>query len=258
MSSVIDLAKLRARPVPAAEILHPAGVRVPFDESAFAEFLIPEVRGDISSGSYSSNVIRHVPDAVHPGDRALVIGAGLGVVSTLIAKTARADRVLAVEADPRLIPCLKRVHARNGAGWVETVLGVPSTRGTGLTRFYPNRDFRNSSVLPNSSANLPVLVPCLDLNLILADEQINLIVCNLPGAPMLLFANAELDRVERIMIDCTTTNNVATDNSEIVALLVERGFSARSSDNVLMFERAGSMLREPVEARYCADRASGF
>ena len=89
-------------------------------------------------------------------------------------------------------------------------------------------------------------------------EQINLIVCNLPGAPMLLFANANLDRVERIMIDCTACDRDATDYSEIVAQLGERGFDARSSDNVLMFERVESTLRKPVETRYCEDRASGF
>lgn len=44
---------------------------------------------------------------IHPGDRVLEIGAGLGSLTRLLAATA--DRVVAVEIDRRLIPPLKEV-----------------------------------------------------------------------------------------------------------------------------------------------------
>lgn len=240
------------------EIVHPAGVRVPFDESAFVEFLIPEVRGDISAGSYCANLIRHLSGSVSPGDRALVIGAGLGVISSLIAKTAHADRVLAVEADPRLIPLLKRVHAMNGAGWVETANGVLSTEATGLIPFYPSRDFRDSSLLHKSRTDLPMLVPCLDLNLILTDEQINLIICSLPETPIALLAEAELDRVERILVDCSASRIASPDEAKFAAMMVERGFIVRSMDQVLLFERVEAARSDAAVSRDWDGQAYGY
>lgn len=258
MSSVIDLACRRVRPVPSAEIVHPAGVRIPFDDSAFVEFLIPEVRGDISSGRYSADLIRHVSSSVLPGDRVLVIGAGLGIASTLIAKTGHAERVLAVEADPRLMPCLKRVHALNGVGWVEALHGVPSIDAAGRTPFFAARDIRDSALLPFAGADDPFLVPCLDLNLILSDERISLIVCDIPGAPTRLLTQVRLESVDRILIRRGAGANAKSDEAEFLALMQERGFVARSLDHLLLFERADHARSGTMDSQVWENRACGF
>lgn len=258
MSCVVDLASRRVQLAPSVEIVHPAGVRIPFDESAFVEFLIPEVRGDISSGSYSADLIRHVSSSVFPGDRALVIGAGLGIVSTLIAQTGHVERALAVEADTRLIPFLKRVHNLNGVGWVETLHGVLSTEVAGRTPFFPGHDIRDSGLLPGTGAGRPFLVPCLDLNLVLADERISLIVCDIPGASMHLLADAELGRVERVLVNCATANGIGAGEAELVALMQARGFVARSWDHILLFERTDEARTSAVDSSAWEKKACVF
>ena len=74
---------------------HPAGVSLPFYDRSDADIIIPEVRSAITDGAYSADMIRLLPDVVRAGDRVLVIGAGLGVVSTLVAKTEGVARVIA-------------------------------------------------------------------------------------------------------------------------------------------------------------------
>ena len=80
MSNVIDLASRRARQVPSTEILHPAGIRVPIDDPACADFVAPEMRGEIDSGSYSADLIAHLAESDFSDERVLVIGIGGGEI----------------------------------------------------------------------------------------------------------------------------------------------------------------------------------
>ena len=106
MSVVIDLASRRHAPASLKRISHPAGVTLPLDGPSDAELLIPEIRSEICSGAYSADLVRLLPDAVKPGDRVLVIGGGLGTVSSLVAKSDGVERVIAVEANTELTPYL--------------------------------------------------------------------------------------------------------------------------------------------------------
>jgi len=250
VSVVIDLASRRHAPASLKRISHPAGVTLPLDGPSDAELLIPEIRSEICSGAYSADLVRLLPDAVKPGDRVLVIGAGLGTVSSLVAKSDGVERVIAVEANTELTPYLERVHALNGVPWVETINAVLGDGWKGRVPFFARHDIRTSSLLPDDcSWQHTMMVPCMDLNLILTEEQISLIVCEIPTASAQLQC-AELGSVERILVSSGDAPSERWEQNEVCSLLAGQGFDAEERGAALLFGRANAS-REYFRSAKC-------
>ncbi len=227
---IADLAAIR-QSSRAEPLLHPAGVTLPFDGPSDAALIIPEIRSEIRSGAYSADILRLLPEAVVPGDRVLVIGAGLGVVSTLIARNEGVWSVTAVEANTALIPYLNRVHALNGVSEIEVVNAVLAEGKKGRVPFFARRDLRTSSLLPHDrSWQQVMMVPFMNLNLILTEERISLVICEIPVASARLLARAELAMVDRILINCGDDPALCWEDDALCSLLTARGYSARSCD----------------------------
>jgi FkbM family methyltransferase len=240
---IVDLAakKQSSRAEP---LLHPAGVTLPFDGPADAALIIPEIRSEVRSGTYCDDVLRLLPEAIAPGDRVLVIGAGLGVVSTLVARNEGVDRVIAVEANTALIPYLNRVHALNGVAEVEIVNAVLAEGKKGRVPFFARRDLRTSSLLPHDrSWQQVIMVPFMDLNLILTEERISLVICDVPVASARLLALAELGQVDCILLGCGDESEQCWEDDGICTLLVARGYSAERSGTAVLFHRDGAQTR---------------
>lgn len=233
MSRVIDLSSRRDAPVSVAPLVHPAGIRLQFDRLSSSAYVTPEVRAKISVGSYSADLVRLLSGSICPGERALVIGAGLGVVSSLIALSGAADRVLAVEADPGLISHLEHVHALNGVPWVETLHTVLTRNLAGRARFV--------RWLGDAAEGKTAMVPCMDLNLILREEAISLIVCDIPGTSTRLIAQADLGTVKRILIETGDRAGSDAACNQARAALTAKGFESSASGSVLVFERRGAV-----------------
>ena len=251
MSVVIDLASRRHAPTSLKRLSHPAGVILPFDGPSDADLIIPEIRSEICSGAYSADLVRLLPDAVKPGDRVLVIGGGLGTVSSLIAKSDGVERVIAVEANTELMPYLKRVHALNGVPWVETINAVLGDGWKGRVPFFARHDIRTSSLLPDDcSWQQTMMIPCMDLNLILAEEQISLIVCEIPTAAAELLACADLGSVERILVSSGDDSLERWQDNEVRSLLAGQGFDTEERGTALLFGRANAS-REYIRRTKC-------
>jgi FkbM family methyltransferase len=201
---------------------------LPFDGPSDAALIIPEIRSEVRSGTYCADVLRLLPEAIVPGDRVMVIGAGLGVVSTTVARNEGVDRVIAIEANTALIPYLNRVHALNGVSEVEVVNAVLAEGKTGRVPFFARRDLRTSSLLPHDrSWQQVIMVPFMDLNLILTDEQISLVVCDIPEASARLLGRAELATVERIVVNCGDKSKLCWEEGALCSMLTARGYSAK-------------------------------
>lgn len=248
MSRVIDLAT-RGRGGGSSEPLrHPAGVTLPFEGPSDAALIIPEIRSEIRSGAYDAEMIAMLDAALRPGDRVLVIGAGLGVLSTLVAGREGVERVIAVEANTALIPYLERTHALNGVE-VETVNAVLAEGKKGRVPFFARRDPRTSSLLPHDrSWQQVMMVPFMDLNLILAEERITLIVSEIPCASAGLLARAALDRVERVLLSTADDPSSAWEDDGVCAQLVARGFVPEARGAAVLFQRAEALGAPAEEA----------
>jgi len=211
---------------------------MPFGEFEAAQFLVPELRQAISNGTHAADLIECLPDAVQPGDRVLVLGGGLGAVSTLIAKEHFADRVIVVEPDMRIAPYLEHVHALNGVSWVETVNAVPVSAKAGRVPFFARRNLRMSSLSPEDGDWEAVMwVPTMDLGLILSDERIDLLICDLPPSMLAGLACANLGRTVRILARAEGDANSFLRENETAEILTLRGFPAKAFRAAVLFDR---------------------
>jgi inner membrane protein len=235
---IIDLAAKWQGASSSGPLEHPAGVTLPFDNPSDAALIIPEIRSEIRSGAYNADLLALLPAAIEPGERALVIGSGLGVVSTLVAKNGDVDRVIEIEANTTLIPYLDRVHAANGVQEIETLNAVLADGKKGRVPFFARRDLRTSSLVPHDrSWQQVMMVPFMDVNLILTEEQISLIVCDIPVATAQLLAQAELATVDRILIDCGEEYDEAWEEDGVCTLLSARGYAAEIGGTAVLFRR---------------------
>ena len=220
---------------------HPAGVILPFYDRSDTDIIIPEIRNAIGEGAYSAEMIRLLPNVMRAGDRVLVIGAGLGVVSTLVAKTEGVARVIAVEADSALISYLNRVHDLNGVSEVEVINAVLAEGKKGRVPFFAPRDIRTSSTLLHDRLwQQAMMVPALDLELILTEERISLIVCEVPTVSAQLLARAELGSVEQILVSSGDDSSEHWEENEVCSLLAAQGFAAEECGTALLFDHANA------------------
>jgi FkbM family methyltransferase len=232
VSNVIDFAHRRYTPTFPKSLSHPAGVEFFLGNPSDADLIIPEIRIAVCDGTYDSNLIRRLPDVVRAGDQVLVIGAGLGVISTLVAKTKGVSRVIAVEPDITLIPHLDRVHELNDVPWVESINAVLGHDLRGRVPFFARRDIRTSSLTPHDSPwERAMMVPRMDLDLILTEEKISLIICEAPIASAQLLKCVKHGSVERILVsngngvsghrrEATATHFVANLDQKLVSPII--------------------------------------
>jgi len=237
---IVNLAERRQSASSLMPLEHPAGVILPFDAPADDALIAPEIQNEIRSGTYSADLVRRLPDAVSPGDRVLVIGGGLGVVSTLVARTEGADRVIVAEPNTALSLYIDRVHDLNGASNVETINAVLAVGRTGRISFCTQSDPRTSALAPHDQQQKPeMLVPFMDLNMILAEERINLIICDTPIAPTQLLAQAELGKVDRILLNYGDEDTGYGEG--ICQQLAAHGYHPEPSGTAILLRRSNAL-----------------
>ena len=246
---IVDLTAQRGGAAVLEPLQHPAGVRLPFEGPSDAALIIPEIRSEVREGTYSADMIGLLPEAIEPGDRVLVIGAGLGVVSTLVGKAEGVERVIAVEANTTLIPYLRRVHELNGVPEVEIVNAVLAEDKQGRVPFFARRDLRLSSLLPHDrSWQQVMMVPFMNLNLILAEERISLVVCDIPVTAATLVAHAALETVDRVLINCSDEPAACWEEEGACAQMIQRGFLPEPAGGGVLFRRAAGVLAKAATA----------
>lgn len=237
--AIVDLLARRQGFAASLAIEHPDGVTLPLDNPADAALLTPGIRARIRSGGYGTDLVQRLPSAVGPGDRILIIGAGLGVVSTLVARRKGVDRVIVAEPNPILCRYLERVHDLNEVSTIEVINALPSVGRQGAIRFDPDLDARTS--VPRRCHHLgprPVPVPLVDLDLILVEEKITVIVCETPGLPTELLARANLEKVCRIVLNAPDLTFANADIPETSRHLARHGFRLEDSDGAMFFRRS--------------------
>lgn len=235
MSGVVNIAEWRDPHDLAGALEHPSGVTFPVDSPVAAEIITPSLHAEISGGTYAASMVASLENAIADGDRVLVIGTALGILSTLAAKSRRVSEVIAIEMDSRVIPLINRVHALNGVRGVQTLNGVPTSGQRGGVPVFARFDPRMSSPLPDEGAwSQAMLVPFVDLGLILADEKISLIVCDVPYCAAQMISEVELGGVERILISAGDRPLHFWQDGEPGALLKDQGFFPEISGTAVL------------------------
>ncbi|MBL1436924.1 MAG: FkbM family methyltransferase [Rhodobacteraceae bacterium] len=215
--------------------LEAEGVLIPFDPA----IITPAIKHAIESGYFEAEEAAQLPHIVKPEDIVLDIGAGIGFISTLIAR--RADRVISVEANPDLLPYMAALHQLNGVENATQLNVVLGDAETGLTTFYQRNDFWMGSLSkgPNPYKST-IKVPNMALNALLKKENVTLIVCDIEGAETILFRNADLNGVDRVYLELHDHITGLKGVASVFEAMASRGFAydpRYSSGAIVLFQR---------------------
>lgn len=215
-----------------------AGVRIPDD----SDIITPAIRAAILGRRFETQEARQIPRIVEPGDRIVEIGAGIGFISTLLARQPEVESVLAVEANPRLIDYMARLHAANGAAKVRRLNAVlDNAPAPGRATFYLRADFWMGSLLPGPNPYCATVeVPTVNFSALLREEAARLIVCDIEGAETFLFDGADLAGVDRVFIEVHDHIIGLSGVGRVFATMAAHGFAydpRHSEGGVVLFRR---------------------
>lgn len=241
MSCVIDLYHWRHASRP---LCHPAGVTLPLENPGDANLFIPQIRQAVANGSYCADLVRALPTAVPAGTGVLAIGSGLGILSTLTARIPGVARLLVIEPNISVANYISCVHEANGAPWVETMNGVPVEGGRGRVPVFVRRDVRALSLDPDDGPWRQVmLVPGVNLNLVLAEEQFSLIVAEDGASVAIILAGADLASVDRMVLGVRDAAGGSMD--ALGSSVAAGGYKARCIGAAMIFTRGDLNLVRP-------------
>jgi FkbM family methyltransferase len=139
---------------------------------------------------------------VKPGDVVMELGGGIGYNSTLIAKQTKAERVHSFEANPELIPYIRKVHDANqvrNATVENAVLGV----GNADTTFFVRRNFLSSSLDSKDGSGVVSEhnIPVLDIKETLKRIAPSVLVCDIEGGEVDLIPEMDLSGLRAAVIE---------------------------------------------------------
>lgn len=218
-------------------VLETFGVRIPYE----SDVITPAIELAIIAGRFEAEEAINIPDIIEPDDVVLEIGAGIGFISTLLDRECSVKRVVAVEANPALMPYMAWLHELNGVTKVDRVNAVLSTDGSRSRRFYRRRDFWMGSLSEGPNPYTEVIdVPVRDMNQILRDNAVTAIVCDVEGAESSLFVGADLSNVTRIYLELHDHITGLSGISQTFAELGSKGFAYDprvSSRSIVLFRK---------------------
>jgi FkbM family methyltransferase len=210
------------------------GVDVPFEGQA------GRYRRRIYRGVHERPEILAVQALLRPDDVVLEIGAGIGVVSAVIASRLDGPNLHAFEANPALIPVIEATLARNGltAHVQQAAIGLED----GEAEFYI-ADNTDSSSLVDRGLGAATRVRVAALGRVLRETGANFVVMDVEGAERELLAPPLPPQVRAVCVE--THPHVIGDEavSAVIASLLGQGFVLRldqSGRRVLAFERGGA------------------
>ncbi len=220
---------------PIENCLEANGVLIPYDPA----IITPAIKHAIEAGYFEAEEAAQLPHIVEPEDIVLDIGAGIGFISTLIAR--RAERVISVEANPALIPFMEALHRLNGVKNATPLNVVLGDAEAGMATFYQRVDFWMGSLAAGPNPyKTTVSVPYMGLNALLKKERVSLIVCDIEGAEAFLFSSAELCCVDRIYLELHDHITGLKGVASVFEAMAARGFTYDprfSSGAIVLFRR---------------------
>ena len=180
------------------EVIETSGVKVPFVPA----IITPPIEKPMRNNRYEGGECAALRELLRPGDRVLELGAGVGLLSTVAATTEGVEMVVAVEANPEMIPLIKETHSLNGVDTVTLLNGIVAPEGGEPADFYLRADFWASSMEPDSRPfERAVKVPRHGIGDLIARHDPTVIVCDIEGGELGLFDDADLSNVRLLIME---------------------------------------------------------
>lgn len=201
------------------------------------EALSPSLWIALSEGWYEEDERTVVSAILRPGDTVLELGAAIGFMSTFVARHLGITRVVAVEANPQLIPIARRTHALNGVH-VELINAVVA-QADGQTDFHVHPEFWSSSTETLQGAKRLTL-RARSLSGLLREVDPQVLVVDIEGGEMQIFNNAALPGVRAVIIELHREVTKLRGIAQIFTRMASAGFAYDpdiSIRNIIAFVR---------------------
>ncbi|MBD7992731.1 MULTISPECIES: FkbM family methyltransferase [Ochrobactrum] len=178
-------------------MLNVHGIRVPITSQEVSRVIWQA----LESQSYEAKEARSVFKAVKPGDRVLELGAGIGIITAVIAGIANVT-IWAFEANPATAALAARVIAANEIHNVVLNQGILTAGQPRSHAFYVRQDLWMSSMDETQGPYQSCIeLPSANIDDFITAHAINVLVMDIEGAERDLLCNAELAGIERIFLE---------------------------------------------------------
>jgi FkbM family methyltransferase len=152
----------------------------------------PAIHAKLSDGSYEACEARAAARCVRDGFRVLELGAGVGYVTALCAQRTAPENVLAVEANPALVPVIEANLAQNGLAGVTVLHGAAAGPvPEGATAAFHLADGFTASRLAEDGAGRPgrqVTVPLVSIHDLIRAHRPHVVLIDVEGAEAEMFS----------------------------------------------------------------------
>lgn len=212
------------------------GLKIPYHPDVITE----RMANVITKGRYEAGEVRMMQSLAKPGDRVLELGAGVGLISTIAAQVTGPENVVAIEANPGLIPIIRETHRRNGMEGVDLIHGVGVTRpAKGHVPFYLAEHFWASSLTPPADGETmaSVDVPEIDINEVIARHRPDIITMDIEGGEMALVDGLDVSSARVVIMELHPKQYGHKGTSDIFAAMRGKGFAYNAKQS-----RGGSVV----------------
>ncbi|SPH17389.1 Protein-L-isoaspartate O-methyltransferase [Defluviimonas aquaemixtae] len=207
----------------------------------------PGMIRSMGEGRYEGKEIQTGLAVIPEGARILEMGAGSGIVGAVLAKNCKAEKVVAIEANPELIEHIRHLYTHNGLDRVMSVRhGVVFTapEPPATVEFFLRGNFLGSGlkVVKNPERARPVTVPVLPYGALKAEFPHDVIVMDIEGAELDFLRHADLTGVNTIILEVHRDIYGREGMREIRRLFADAGFALdeeHSKVGVHAYRRAG-------------------
>lgn len=176
------------------------GVKVPD-----SPMLTPTRIERINAARYEGQEIAGALRVVREGDRVLELGAGIGIVGAVVAKTAKPSKVMSFEANPALIQHIEALYELNGLhGRIsvrnEVLISAPDAPPS--LPFHIRNSYLGSSLIDSDSrATTRVDVPTASYGEVHKDFAPDVLLMDIEGGELDFLRHASLDGIRAIVIE---------------------------------------------------------
>ena len=187
-----------SKPAGAVKFIRSRGLKFPNDPGALSR----RTRIALKSDSYETRESEAVLKLIKPGDTVLELGAGIGYMSTLIARKTGAREIHSFEANPHLIPYIARVHAANDVTNAHVTNAILGPR-KGTAPFYVRKNFLASSLdrMDGTDVVSQERIEVVNMNRTIDRIRPDILVCDIEGAETSVIPAMKLDGLRGAVIE---------------------------------------------------------
>ena len=215
-----------------SKVVRHCGVNLPTDP----ELLPAELIDLIYRGRYERQEAKLARAELSKDDRVLELGGGIGFMGTLCAQICGSDNVMTFEANQDLEDIILHTHALNNVGPTLRMQPVAATAGPMV--FYKNENIVSSSLVDRDFGG-ETSVEAVAFEDVVKAFRPTAIVCDIEGAEISVFSQADLMGVEKILIELHPKIVGEDVNSLLAETFIQRGFALveGSAAKVAFFKR---------------------